>query len=198
MENAQWTLRSIETVFAPEKIPPHSVPEIVFAGRSNVGKSSLINRLVGRKVAYVGATPGKTRSINFFTIDATVPFSLVALPGYGYAVAGKSERSKWAHLVRTYFVSRIRVPLVLHLVDFRHGFLDRDIELTEWLSGMQISEMVVFTKADKISRSARKGTLAKYLRLFSLAEQNCVVTSSEDDIGVGELRILIENYGRSA
>ena len=131
MENAQWTLRSIETVFAPEKIPPHSVPEIVFAGRSNVGKSSLINRLVGRKVAYVGATPGKTRSINFFTIDATVPFSLVDLPGYGYAVAGKSERSKWAHLVRTYFVSRIRVPLVLHLVDFRHGFLDRDIELTD-------------------------------------------------------------------
>ena len=195
---AIWKIRSVETVFTVDQLPGYPLPEVVFAGRSNVGKSSLINRLVGQKAAYVGATPGKTRSINFYVVDATVPFTLVDLPGYGYAVAGKAEKEKWAKLVRRYFDSRPLPPLVLHLVDFRHGFLERDLELSEWLSGMRVAELPVFTKIDKISRGARKATLEKYLKNLSIPEQNCILTSSEDNSGIEELRTLIENYGRSA
>lgn len=195
---AIWKIRSVETVFTVEQIPAYSLPEVVFAGRSNVGKSSLINRLVGQKAAYVGATPGKTRSINFYVVDATVPFTLVDLPGYGYAVAGKAEKEKWAKLVRRYFDSRPLPPLVLHLVDFRHGFLERDLELSEWLSGMRVGELPVFTKIDKISRGARRATLEKYLKNLSIPEKTCILTSSEDNSGIEELRTLIENYGRSA
>ena len=195
---ALWKIRSVETVFTVDQLPGFTLPEVVFAGRSNVGKSSLINRLVGQKAAYVGATPGKTRSINFYVVDATVPFTLVDLPGYGYAVAGKAEKEKWAKLVRRYFDSRPLPPLVLHLVDFRHGFLERDLELSEWLSGMRVAELPVFTKIDKISRGARKATLEKYLKNLSIPEQNCILTSSEDNSGIEELRTLIENYGRSA
>ena len=193
-----WKVRSVETVFTVEQIPCYSLPEVVFAGRSNVGKSSLINRLLGQKAAYVGATPGKTRSIYFYVVDATAPFTLVDLPGYGYAVAGKAEKEKWAKLVRRYFDSRPLPPLVLHLVDFRHGFLERDLELSEWLSGMRVGELPVFTKIDKISRGARRATLEKYLKNLSIPEQNCILTSSEDNSGIEELRTLIENYGRSA
>ena len=195
---AIWKIRSVETVFTVDQLPGFTLPEVVFAGRSNVGKSSLINRLVGQKAAFVGATPGKTRSINFYVVDATVPFTLVDLPGYGYAVAGKAEKEKWAKLVRRYFDSRPLPPLVLHLVDFQHGFLERDLELSEWLSGMRVAELPVFTKIDKISRGARKATLEKYLKNLSIPEQNCILTSSEDNSGIEELRTLIENYGRSA
>lgn len=193
-----WKVRSVETVFTVEQLPCYSLPEVVFAGRSNVGKSSLINRLLGQKAAYVGATPGKTRSINFYIVDASAPFTLVDLPGYGYAVAGKAEKEKWAKLVRRYFDSKPLPPLVLHLVDFRHGFLERDLELSEWLSGMRVGELPVFTKIDKISRGARRATLEKYLKNLSIPEQNCILTSSEDNSGIEELRTLIENYGRSA
>jgi GTP-binding protein len=89
-------------------------------------------------------------------------------------------------------------PFVLHLVDFRHGFLERDLELSEWLSVMRVGELPVFTKIDKISRGARKATLEKYLKNLSIPEQNCILTSSEDNSGIEELRTLIENYGRSA
>ena len=114
------------------------------------------------------------------------------------AQEGKAEKEKWAKLVRRYFDSRPLPPLVLHLVDFRHGFLERDLELSEWLSGMRVGELPVFTKIDKISRGARRATLEKYLKNLSIPEQNCILTSSEDNSGIEELRTLIENYGRSA
>ena len=191
---AIWKIRSVETVFTVDQLPGFTLPEVVFAGRSNVGKSSLINRLVGQKAAYVGATPGKTRSINFYVVDATVPFTLVDLPGYGYAVAGKAEKEKWAKLVRRYFDSRPLPPLVLHLVDFRHGLLENDASLQEWLDGIGLPVFVVFTKGDKIAKGKHLSTRDQFIRKGMKSIDVPIITSGDKGTGIQELRVFIESF----
>jgi len=138
------------SAFSDSDFPPEGVPEIVIAGRSNVGKSSLINRLVGQKnLARTSATPGKTRSINFYRLDRS--FCLVDLPGYGYSTAGKAASRQWKHLVDGYFRSRERVALVIQLIDSRIPPTPLDFQLAAWMDGLGLPRLLVATKADKLS-----------------------------------------------
>lgn len=190
-----WKVRTEATAFLPNQFPPSSLPEIAVAGRSNVGKSSLINRLTGVRLARVASAPGKTRSVNFFLVEGVpVPFRLVDLPGYGYASRSKGERNKWSSLIESYISRRKNLALVLHLVDFRHGLLENDRALQEWIRSMKIPLFVAFTKGDKISRSHHRGMVQGYIRdgLFSIDVP--LVTSAEKGDGFDELRKFMEGY----
>jgi GTP-binding protein len=134
------------------QFPEPDLPEVFFLGRSNVGKSSLINSLTGRhSLAKVSVTPGKTRLINFFRIDER--FRLVDLPGYGYAKAGHAERKAWARLIDSYARAERPVALAVLLIDFRHHLQDLDAQTLAWLIALELPVQVVLTKADKLSRS---------------------------------------------
>ena len=133
------------------QLPESTLPEVSFAGRSNVGKSSLINKLFGRKkLAMVSSTPGKTATINFF-VSGMVNF--VDLPGYGYAQVSKSEKTRWARLIDEYFNQDRRFALVCCLVDIRHDASNLDISMVHFLQHMELPYAIVFTKADKLSNS---------------------------------------------
>lgn len=191
----KWKVRLESTAFRADQFPAPDFPEIAVAGRSNVGKSSLINRLVGSSLAHVGATPGKTRSINFYTVEGgSVSFRLVDLPGYGYASRSKGERNQWSVLIDAYVSSRKNLVLVLHLADFRHGLLANDKDLQEWLSHLQLPLLVVFTKGDKISKGSQRGILEKYIRGGLQSLDVPVITSAEKGEGVDELKRFIETY----
>ena len=172
------------------QLPASNLPEVSFAGRSNVGKSSLINKLFGRKkLAMVSSTPGKTATINFF-VSGTVNF--VDLPGYGYAQVSKSEKDRWAKLIEEYFNQDRRFALVCCLVDIRHDVSKLDINMVRFLQHMDIPFAIVFTKADKLSKS--KGMQMKTALLKQLevgADTPCVLTSSESGTGIEELQALI-------
>ena len=187
------------TCFDPRRIPDYDTPEVIMAGRSNVGKSSLINALLGRKLAHVGGTPGKTRSVNFYRVDdkdedGTVSsYRVVDLPGYGYASRSKSERNDWLRLVSAYMRNRAesgsdKKPLACHLVDFRHGLLANDRELQEWLNGYNFPMLVIFTKADKIPRGKWRGMIEQYVRDGLYSIDMPIVTSAEKMNGIDELR----------
>jgi len=141
------------SAFLPDQLPRASLPEVVLVGRSNVGKSSLINALCGGPVAKVSSKPGKTGSLNFYRHLGSPPFRLVDTPGYGYAARSRGELVRWRELVHFYFGSDRPIALVLHVVDARHGFVEGDLSLVEWLSPWRHRRVVVFTKADKLSRS---------------------------------------------
>lgn len=147
----------------PEQWPSGRLPEMAVAGRSNVGKSSLINSLLNRKgLAKVSAVPGKTRILNFFQITVTDPrvrtFHVVDLPGYGYAKVAKSVRAQWGPMIERYVADRADLRGVLLLVDVR-GIEHHDRVTVEWLRGLGLPTIVVATKADKLSRGARLGAL---------------------------------------
>lgn len=183
------------TCFNPGQLLPSSIPEIAVAGRSNVGKSSLINALLGTKLAKVGQTPGKTRSINFYRVNTSSgEFRLVDLPGYGYAKRSRDERNDWQKLVESYMRDRETLGLVLHLVDFRHGMLKNDRELQEWLRVMGANIFVVFTKADKIARGKWRTLREGYVREGMYSYDVPVITSSEKREGVNDLRKFIVVY----
>ncbi len=151
---------------SPRDFPRPDLPEIVLAGRSNVGKSSLINRLAGRKnLARTSSTPGKTRTINFYRLSPS--FLLVDLPGFGYAKAAKSESRQWKNLVEQYFRERSVIALVIHLVDARHAPTPLDVELQDWLDHLEISRMIVATKADKLSGNARSARMRELSSAFA-------------------------------
>jgi GTP-binding protein len=146
------------TAVRPDQYPANKLPEIAFVGRSNVGKSTLINGLVNRKnLARVGATPGKTRQINFYNIDNSCYF--VDLPGYGYAKVSKTEKESWSRMIETYLYDRSQLKWIIMLVDIRHEPSELDRQMYEWLKSRPISLMVVATKADKVPRSQLKNKL---------------------------------------
>jgi len=139
---------------SPRDMPHRHLPEIVMAGRSNVGKSSLINKLTGsRKIARTGQIPGTTRSINFYRVEGR--FMLVDLPGYGYARAGRAEALRWKKVVEQYLRNRDLIALVVHLVDARLAPTPLDHELERWLDYYGIPRLIVATKADKLSGNGR-------------------------------------------
>jgi GTP-binding protein len=134
--------------------PCETLPEIVFAGRSNVGKSSLINALTGsRNLARTSASPGKTRMINFYRLGHALFF--VDLPGFGYAKVAKAESRKWKQLVSEYFENRPAIALVVHLVDSRMDPTELDLQLARWLDSLGMPRLIVATKSDKLSGNAR-------------------------------------------
>jgi GTP-binding protein len=150
---------SLETVAYREKdLPLDGLPEIAFLGRSNVGKSSLINRLLGRKkLAYTSSTPGKTRALYFYRINDA--FYFVDLPGYGYAKAGKEEQRAWAALIESYLENRKPLCGAVHIVDCRHRPTADDLLMSGWLRFHHLATVTVASKSDKLSR----GALAKQL-----------------------------------
>lgn len=182
------------TCFTPQQLPPEECPEVVIAGRSNVGKSSLINAFLGVRLAHVGATPGKTRSINFYRVGEERPFRLVDLPGYGYASRSKVEKDAWLRLISAYVEGRSVLRLVCHLVDFRHGLLANDLELQEWLVRCGKNILVVFTKADKLTRGRWKDMVRQYVAKGLYSVDLPIVTSAEKRVGVGELRSFIQSF----
>jgi GTP-binding protein len=210
MENtiphSHWNVKVEATAFLNNQFPAEDsgLAEIALAGRSNVGKSTLVNALLGVKLAHVAATPGKTRSINFFSVESitkqaetepvTSKFRVVDLPGYGYAARAKGEKKEWSKLTASYIQSRRNLSLVLHLVDMRHGLFDNDRKLQEWLINIKVNFMVVFTKADKISRGTRKGIVEKYVREGLYSREMPIITSGETRDGIKELRNIIEKY----
>ena len=157
LHQAEFVISCVRT----DQYPSGELPEVAIAGRSNVGKSSLINRLLNRKnLAKSSSTPGKTRMINYFLIDQA--WHLVDLPGYGYAKVSKAERQQWSKMIENYLQQRQQLRGVVLLVDIRHPPNDNDRAMKAWLEHFQIPYLVVATKADKISR----GNRLKHLKII--------------------------------
>ncbi len=189
-----WRAGLICTAYTPRQFPAGNLPEIALAGRSNVGKSSLLNALVGRRVARVGASPGMTRSVNFFKVDAPTPFVLVDLPGYGYAARAKGERGGWAGLIENYVVRRKELALVVHLIDIRRGPMESDAGLQEWLSGLGVPALCAFTKADKVARTKRRAAIGGCLDEKIRSWRVPLAVSAEEPETVEALRAQIESF----
>ena len=171
-------------------LPPQSLPEVAFVGRSNVGKSSLINALTGRKtLARVSQTPGRTREINFFNLGKKL--ILVDLPGYGYAKASKQLAADWQHLIFAYLSGRASLKRVMLLIDARRGVMDNDLAVMELLDSAAVSYGLVLTKADELKPRDAEKTLtdaAKEAAKHTAALQEIHFTSSETGQGLPALR----------
>lgn len=175
----------IGTYVKIDQLPDDNLPEIALVGRSNVGKSSLINKFVNRRnLAKSSSTPGKTRTINYYLINGD--FYLVDLPGYGYARVSRSERGKWGSMVESYLQKRSQLQGVIQLVDIRHPPSDNDIMMKGWLEQNSIPYLVVATKADKISRGARAKNLSIIKKAMGL-DQIPLYFSAQTGEGVNEL-----------
>ena len=137
---------------SPEAFPSDGLPEIAFLGRSNVGKSSLINSLTGKKkLAFTSGTPGRTQTVNFYRIDGA--FYFVDLPGYGYARAPAREVARWSHLIERYLEERETLKLSCLILDSRRGWMDKDLDLKRWLEHRGKQYLVIATKIDKLNQS---------------------------------------------
>jgi GTP-binding protein len=185
--------RFIAAALEDAALPRTTLPEVAFAGRSNVGKSSLVNALTGRKtLARTSQTPGRTRLINFFDLGERL--MLVDLPGYGYARAAKTDARRWAALTRRYLKGRAQLRRVLLLIDARHGLKQTDREIMRELDEAAVSYQVVLTKADKMAGSAlaaSQAATARELRRHPAAHPDCLATSAVSDMGIAELRAVL-------
>lgn len=175
-----------------EFLPDPTVPEIAFAGRSNVGKSSLINALVNRKdIARASNTPGRTQELNFFDVGNPALFRIVDMPGYGYAKAPLKTVQQWRFLINDYLRGRAVLKRVFVLIDSRHGIKEVDHEIMKMLDNAAISYRIVLTKTDKIKSTDREAveadTMTK-LRTHVAAYPELSVTSAEKKGGIEELR----------
>lgn len=176
-----------------ETLPPARLPEICFAGRSNVGKSSLINALTNRKgLARASNTPGRTRELNYFNVDERL--FIVDLPGYGYAKASKTDIARWTKLTRAFLFGRASLRRVFLLIDSRHGMKDTDLELMGMLDETAVTYQVILTKIDKLKKGELEKVLAKTQKTISkrpAAFPEIIYTSSEKKNGLDELRAEI-------
>ena len=164
------TKSELEAVAARRsQYPAPGIPEIAFAGRSNVGKSSLLNLLTGRKgLAKVSGSPGKTRTINFYKINDA--FRIVDLPGYGFAKVSRSETEKWGEMIESYLTDRSDLIKVVQLVDIRHAPSAQDIQMYDFLKYYGLDGIVVATKADKVSGNERQKSVAAIRKAFNLGK----------------------------
>ena len=173
------------------QLPKPTTPEVSFVGRSNVGKSSLLNRLLGRKqLARVSSVPGKTANINFFDVDGV---KFVDLPGYGYAKVSHTEKQRWADLIGGYFEQERSFNLVISLVDIRHEAQKLDLQMVDFLAEAELPFVVALTKADKITRNKQSQAAAALRSSFGLAQEQIIITSSKTGLGIDELRRRIED-----
>lgn len=176
-----------------DRLPPMESLEIAFAGRSNVGKSSLINALTGRNtLARVSHTPGRTQQLNFFRIGERL--SLVDMPGYGYAAVEKAKVEAWTNLIHSYLKGRANLARVFVLIDSRHGLKSIDTDVLDGLDKAAVSYQVVLTKADALKKSQMEARLAgirEALAKRPAAYPEVILTSSRDDYGVADLRAAV-------
>lgn len=185
---------------ALDAMPPQDWPEIAFAGRSNVGKSSLVNALTGQKtLAKASNTPGRTREVNFFLLADRL--MMVDLPGYGYAKAARKEVKQWNRLVMDYLTGRPNLRRVLLLIDSRHGIKENDEEIMTVLDDAAVSYQIVLTKADKIKTAELEALVAAtppLLKRHPAAMTRILPTSSEKRWGISDLREELTAIAASA
>ena len=183
-----------------KQYPEESLPEIVFIGRSNVGKSSLINSLTRRKnLARVSQVPGKTQTINFYKVDLKISaeeiiyknFFLVDLPGYGYAKTSKSNRKFWAKFIEEYLTKRREIKFVCQLLDLRLPAQESDKKIFDWLIEKNLPVLLVTTKADKLSKSEQIKNLSALQKSFGVEENSILKYSSKTNEGRSELLDVI-------
>lgn len=176
-----------------EQLPASVMPEIVFSGRSNVGKSSLINKVFNRKnLARVSSVPGKTITINFYSAGSDA--KIVDLPGYGYAKVAKNEKLRWANMMEKYFNSGRQIKLVVQLVDMRHPATSDDIMMLEFLESAGIDYIVVMTKSDKLNKTEYRQRLEKSKEELSFVNpDNIIPFSSQTGENVDKIKKIIES-----
>lgn len=185
------TARFVRSYGSVADLPEPTMPEVSFAGRSNVGKSSLLNRLVGRKaLAKVSSTPGRTANVNFFEVDGVW---FVDLPGYGYAKVSQGERQRWADLIGGYFEQERSFNLVVSLVDIRLEAQKLDQQMLAFLQEEELPYVVALTKADKLSRPKQQKQMALLSKQLGVPRDQMIVTSAETGLGIDELRRRIED-----
>ena len=192
--------RFIAGAAEPAALPPESLPEIAFAGRSNVGKSSLVNALTGRRMlARISNTPGRTRQINFFDLGGAL--MLVDLPGYGYAEASKVAVKRWTGSVRRYLQSRAALRRVCLLIDSRHGIKDVDRPILDMLDRAAVSYQIILTKTDKLGPAVLAATAERVsaeLASHTAAHPEIMLTSAEARRGIAALRATLASFAQSA
>lgn len=176
------------------QLPKSSLPEICFAGKSNVGKSSLINKTLGRKaLARVSGKPGKTVTINFYKLDTT---RIVDLPGYGYAKVDYKEKERWSELMEGYFRGKRNIPMVFQLIDMRHKVGEFDLSMLNFLNYHKIPYMVVLTKCDKLNKTEfqeRLSGVREELTGVIPEDTEILPVSALSGVGIERLREIIEN-----
>jgi GTP-binding protein len=184
----------IISAVGPDQYPDDALPEIALAGRSNVGKSSLINRMINRKnLARTSSQPGKTQCLNYYRINDLMYF--VDFPGYGYAKVSKTQRQAWGKMIERYLLERDPLQLVLQVVDLRHPPSKDDIMMREWLIHYDIPTCVVMTKADKLPKSQWQKHMKVIRNELQLTSSNpMVMFSSELGLGKDELWEVISRY----
>ena len=176
----------IKSAVKPSQYPPSVTPEIAFIGRSNVGKSSLINTLVNRRrLARTSATPGRTQLINFFLINQAITF--VDLPGYGYARVPESIRKKWGPMIEAYLANRSNLKGVVVILDIRRTPGPGEFVLADWLAHYHVPYITVLTKADKLSKSKQHAQLRRIAEELSVPAENLVVFSAKSKKGTDQL-----------
>ena len=167
----------------PEQFPKEEYPEIAFLGRSNVGKSSLINALVGqKKLAFTSSRPGCTQALNFYRVDSL--YNFVDLPGYGYAQVPEEIRLEWKKLIESYLLERRALELCVLVLDSRRGWMEKDLDLKQWLEAHQKPYLVVATKVDKLNQSERQQSLAELSKGAGEPVLSCSATTGR---GVREI-----------
>ena len=174
-----------------KQLPESTRLEISFAGRSNVGKSSLLNKLFQRKaLARVSSVPGKTATINFYRVEVV---DFVDLPGYGYAKVGKTEKLRWAELIEGYFHQDRNFALVVELIDMRHPATKLDVQMVDFLIESELPFLIVLTKADKLNKTQFAQRMASIRSELPCGEELTIIPcSSENGLGIEELRAAIE------
>jgi GTP-binding protein len=184
----------IISAVGPSQYPTDALPEIALAGRSNVGKSSLINRMINRKnLARTSSKPGKTQQLNYYRINSDLYF--VDLPGYGYAQVSKTEREKWGKFIEAYLTKREPLKLILHIIDLRHPPTKDDQAMYDWLKHNGLPVCVVTTKADKIPKSKWQKHMKIIRETLEMDKTDPIIMfSSELGLGKDELWQLIEQH----
>ena len=184
----------VKSAASPQGFVRDSLPRIVFAGKSNVGKSSVINRLLNRKnFARVGATPGKTVHVNYFRIDGKCWF--VDLPGYGYAAVAKGERDRWAQLMESFFAEPEQITLGVLIVDARHKPTADDVTMAGWFKGSGRPFAVAANRCDKLAKTAVPGALEAIRAALELPEDVPALAFSAEK-GTGREQLLAQIYAR--
>jgi GTP-binding protein len=186
-------IKFLISVFDLKQLPAPDFPEIAFAGRSNVGKSSLLNRLIKRKnLVKTSARPGKTQSLNFFLLDNAI--YLVDLPGYGYARVSKKMQAAWQELITAYLESRKNLKCVVVIVDLRHELKVGDLQLVDWLRSTGVPFLLVYTKADKLSANQRHKNAAVLDAGFGVSQPQRLLFSAKTGMGRENLLQALDSY----